>query len=112
MDTQCVKQRKLAPFVLNANGEAFDMIEVKSISKSFKTVNALSELTFAARDGEITGLLGPNGAGKTTCLRIIYGLLRADSGEALIEHVDANKHPLKARSNLGIFLINSVFMNV
>ena len=79
------------------------MIEVKSISKSFKTVSALSELTFSARDGEITGLLGPNGAGKTTCLRIIYGLLRADSGQALIESVDANRYPLQARSNLGIF---------
>ena len=79
------------------------MIEVKSISKSFKTVSALSELTFSARDGEITGLLGPNGAGKTTCLRIIYGLLRADSGQALIEGVDANRYPLQARSNLGIF---------
>ncbi|RUO75844.1 ATP-binding cassette domain-containing protein [Idiomarina seosinensis] len=79
------------------------MIEVKQLSKSFKDIQALDKLTFSAPDGKITGLLGPNGAGKTTCLRIIYGLLQAQSGEALINQIDANQDPINARRQIGIF---------
>lgn len=79
------------------------MIEVKSLQKAFGKVTALDGLTFSAPEGQITGLLGPNGAGKTTCLRTIYGLLKADSGEALIDGVDANKDPLAVRRKIGIF---------
>ncbi|MBP57469.1 MULTISPECIES: ATP-binding cassette domain-containing protein [Idiomarina] len=79
------------------------MINVDALTKTFKNVQALDSLSFQAKDGEITGLLGPNGAGKTTCLRIIYGLLQADTGKAEIEGVDANQKPIDARRNLGIF---------
>ncbi|MGM0429931.1 MAG: ATP-binding cassette domain-containing protein [Pseudomonadota bacterium] len=79
------------------------MINVDALTKTFKNVQALDSLSFQAKDGEITGLLGPNGAGKTTCLRIIYGLLKADTGKAEIEGVDANQKPIDARRNLGIF---------
>ncbi len=79
------------------------MIEVKSLHKTFSKVIALDGLSFSAPEGQITGLLGPNGAGKTTCLRTIYGLLRADSGQALIDGVDANLNPLQARRHIGIF---------
>jgi sodium transport system ATP-binding protein len=79
------------------------MIEVKSLQKSFGKVTALDGLTFSAPEGQITGLLGPNGAGKTTCLRTIYGLLKADTGEALIDGIDASKSPLEARRKIGIF---------
>ncbi|WP_417656418.1 ATP-binding cassette domain-containing protein [Pseudidiomarina aestuarii] len=79
------------------------MIEVKQLQKAFGNVNALNGLSFSAPEGEITGLLGPNGAGKTTCLRTIYGLLQADSGEALIDGIDAKVAPLEARKRIGIF---------
>jgi len=79
------------------------MINVDALTKTFKNVQALDSLSFQAKDGEITGLLGPNGAGKTTCLRIIYGLLQADTCKAEIEGVDANQNPIDARRNLGIF---------
>lgn len=79
------------------------MIEVKQLQKAFGNVNALNGLSFSAPEGEITGLLGPNGAGKTTCLRTIYGLLQADSGEALIDGIDAKIAPLEARKRIGIF---------
>ena len=52
------------------------MIEVRNLHKSFGKVKAVSDMTFEARDGEITGLLGPNGAGKTTTLRMLYSLYR------------------------------------
>ena len=48
------------------------MIEVRNLHKSFGEVKAVNDMTFEARDGEITGLHGPNGAGKTTTLRMIY----------------------------------------
>lgn len=79
------------------------MIEVTNLSKSFGEVKALNSLSFKALDGQITGILGPNGAGKTTCLRTLYGLLKADSGSAIIDGIDTSKSPLKAREKLGIF---------
>lgn len=79
------------------------MISVQQLRKSFGNVQALEDLSFQAEDGQITGLLGPNGAGKTTALRIIYGLLKADSGRALIDQVDAVQEPLAARRQIGIF---------
>lgn len=79
------------------------MINVQRLSKSFKEVQALDNLSFSAPDGQITGLLGPNGAGKTTCLRIIYGLLKSEQGEALINGIDANQEPINARRQIGIF---------
>lgn len=79
------------------------MIEVQQLRKQFGQLVALDGLTFNAPEGQITGLLGPNGAGKTTCLRTIYGLLKADSGKALIDGFDASEQPLEARRHIGIF---------
>jgi sodium transport system ATP-binding protein len=79
------------------------MIKVDNLSKSFKDVKAMDGVSFEAVDGEITGLLGPNGAGKTTCLRTIYGLLKADSGMASIDGINASVDPLNARKRIGIF---------
>ncbi len=47
------------------------------------------DVSFLARDGEITGLLGPNGAGKTTTLRCLYTLMKPDSGQILVDGIDA-----------------------
>lgn len=79
------------------------MIEVQQVRKQFGQVQALDGLTFSAPEGQITGLLGPNGAGKTTCLRTIYGLLKPDSGQALIDGFNAGIQPLEARRHIGIF---------
>jgi len=79
------------------------MIEINNLAKSFGDVQALDGLSFSAKDGEITGLLGPNGAGKTTCLRTLYGLLKADSGSAIIDNIDVALQPILARQKLGIF---------
>ena len=64
------------------------MIEVHKLRKSFGEVHAVQDVSFAARDGEITGLLGPNGAGKTTTLRMLYGLLIPDNGTIRIDGHD------------------------
>jgi ABC-2 type transport system ATP-binding protein len=59
-------------------------IGVNGLVKTFGRTRALDGLTFAVQRGEVHGFLGPNGAGKTTTLRILLGLVRADSGQALL----------------------------
>jgi sodium transport system ATP-binding protein len=78
------------------------MIEALGLSKRFGPVAAAHEVTFSARDGEITGLLGANGAGKSTCLRMLYGVLTPDSGRACIDGIDILGETSKARAHLGV----------
>jgi len=78
------------------------MIEVTSISKGFRNIQAVDNASFTVRDGAITGLLGHKGAGKTTTLRILYGLLKADSGSALIDGVNVLENPLMAQEIIGV----------
>ncbi|HWD03836.1 MAG TPA: ABC transporter ATP-binding protein [Amycolatopsis sp.] len=56
-------------------------IEIRDLRKSFGHTQALDGLDLTVETGEVHGFLGPNGAGKTTTLRVLLGLLRADSGE-------------------------------
>ncbi|QFU25035.1 ATP-binding cassette domain-containing protein [Shewanella eurypsychrophilus] len=79
------------------------MIKVSNLSKRICEVQALDNLSFEAKDGQITGLLGPNGAGKTTCLRTVFGLLQADEGKAEIDGIDVSKFPIEAKQQLGLF---------
>jgi ABC-2 type transport system ATP-binding protein len=60
------------------------MIEVKDLTKKFNGKTVLNGINFQVMNGEIFGYLGPNGAGKTTTMRIILGLLRPESGRALV----------------------------
>ncbi|NCT66471.1 MAG: ATP-binding cassette domain-containing protein [Rhodanobacteraceae bacterium] len=78
------------------------MIEVRDLHKAFGAVKAVDGVSFAARDGEITGLLGPNGAGKTTTLRMLYTLMRPDRGQVVIDGIDAAADPLAVRRRLGV----------
>lgn len=78
------------------------MISVQSISKSFGETQAVDQLSFEAKDGQITALLGPNGAGKSTTMRMISGLMRPDQGKVCIDEYDVQTHPQKARVQLGL----------
>jgi sodium transport system ATP-binding protein len=69
------------------------MIEVQGLSKSFGKVKA---------NGQITGLLGPNGAGKSTTLRMLYTLLKPDSGFARIDGFDVTQSPIDVQSYIGV----------
>jgi len=59
-------------------------IEVSRLSKRYRDVLAVDDLSFTVEPGRVTGFLGPNGAGKTTTLRIVLGLVGASSGAATI----------------------------
>ena len=78
------------------------MIEAKNLSKQFGEVAAVNHLSLKVKDGSITGLLGPNGSGKTTTLRMLYTLMRPDSGKVLIDGIDASENPVDARRRLGV----------
>jgi sodium transport system ATP-binding protein len=78
------------------------MIEASNLSKRFGAVEAVRDISFVARDGEITGILGANGAGKSTCLRMLYGVLTPDNGEARIDGIDIRGEVSKARAHLGV----------
>jgi ABC-2 type transport system ATP-binding protein len=59
-------------------------VSVQGLTKRYGKVMAVEDLTFALEPGTITGFLGPNGAGKSTTLRLLLGLARPTSGEALV----------------------------
>ena len=77
------------------------MIRTQGLQRSFGDVQAVRDVSFEARDGEITGLLGPNGAGKSTTLRILSTLIRPDGGSAQLDVHDVVDDALAARRTLG-----------
>jgi len=78
------------------------VIEASHLRKHFGAVAAVRDVTLCARDGRITGLLGPNGAGKSTTLRMLYTVLKPDSGDAAIDGLSAVREPLEARRRMGV----------
>ena len=75
-------------------------ITVSSLSKHFGEVRAVDGLSFEVNAGEIFGLVGPDGAGKTTTMRILAGVMDADSGAATIAGCDVVHNPEGAKSLL------------
>jgi sodium transport system ATP-binding protein len=78
------------------------MLSITDVRKQFGSVTAVDGVSFVAQDGAITGLLGPNGAGKTTTLRMLYAVMRPDSGEVRVDDVDAVVAPQEAQARLGV----------
>jgi len=87
------------------------IIRLDHITKIFReknrTVNAVDNVSFEVRRGEIFGLLGPNGAGKSTLIRMLTTLLRPTSGTACVDTYDIIRAPEKIRSIIGVCPQNS-----
>lgn len=77
------------------------MIQVHGLSKNYGARQAISNLSFEAKKGEIVGFLGPNGAGKTTTMRILAGYMPPTSGEAKVAGFDLLKESLDVRRRVG-----------
>lgn len=60
------------------------MLEIRNVSKTYGKKTVLSNVSFTAKTGKITGFLGPNGAGKSTTIHIMLGLTKANTGSALV----------------------------
>ena len=67
------------------------VIQLKNITKSFGNLQVLKGITLDINDSEVVSIVGASGAGKTTLLQIAGTLLKADSGEVIIDGIDANK---------------------
>src|SRR5699024_9797252 len=73
------------------------MIEVQGLTKQYRSVRAVDDLSFEVKPGKVTGFLGPNGAGKSTTMRMIVGLDEPTAGSALIHGTPYSKlkNPLR-----------------
>jgi len=80
-------------------GEA--SINVQHISKSYKDIQAVRDISFEVKKGELFGLIGPDGAGKTTLMRILMTLLIQDKGNATMGRFDVIKDYKKIRKMVG-----------
>jgi branched-chain amino acid transport system ATP-binding protein len=78
------------------------ILSVTGIGKSFGGVQALQDVSFSVRQGEIYGLIGPNGAGKTTMFNIVSGFARPDVGSVEFEGRPIESLPPHRRAGLGI----------
>lgn len=76
-------------------------IEIKNLVKSYGTKNALDNVSFSVKKGEIMGFLGPNGAGKSTTMNIICGYLAAGSGSVLVDGINAADNPTEVKRRIG-----------
>lgn len=75
-------------------------VQAQNLSKRFGTVQALSDVNFKIREGEVYGLIGPNGAGKTTTLRVVSTLILPTSGSTTVFGLDVVKQPDQVRKIL------------
>ena len=77
-------------------------LSARSICKSFRGRQVVSNVSLQLRRGEVVGLLGPNGAGKTTCFYMITGLIGVDAGGIFLEGEDITPQPMYARARMGL----------
>ena len=84
------------------------IIEISSLSKRFGEVQAVNDLSFRVKEGELFAFLGINGAGKSTTINIMCGQLSKDSGTVQLSGVDLDSDPDSIKRNLGVVFQNSV----
>ena len=81
--------------------EAERLIEVENLTRRFPRCEALGDVSFQVRRGEIAGILGPNGSGKTTTLRILAAYLAPTSGRVRGAGFETATHSLEVRRRIG-----------
>jgi D-xylose transport system ATP-binding protein len=85
--------------------EAVPTLELRKVSKSFGSVQALTEVSLSVRAGEVMALVGDNGAGKSTLIKTVAGIHAADGGEILFEGTPVTIHGPKDSARLGIEVV-------
>ena len=84
------------------------MIEVTGVNKMFGEIKALDNIVATIQEGSIFGLIGTNGAGKSTLLRVISGVLKPDTGMALIDGENVYENP-QAKAKIFFLPDNAYF---
>ena len=79
-----------------------DVISVENLTKEFKELRAVDDLSFQVKEGEILGLLGPNGSGKSTTMNCILSLLKFDKGNIKIFDEEMNPNAYDLKSKIGV----------
>ena len=77
------------------------LIEVAQLSKRYRRVEALADVTFTVYPGEIFGLLGPDGAGKSTIIQVLAGVLLPTRGHAVVAGIDVLRDPERVKARIG-----------
>jgi ABC-2 type transport system ATP-binding protein len=80
------------------------VLQIEGLHVNYGTFQAVRNVSFDVRAGEIFGLLGPNGAGKTSTLSAVEGLLHAQSGNITVAGYSVKQDPLHARASMGVQL--------
>lgn len=78
------------------------IIEVSQLSKSFGEVNAVDDISFSVKEGQLFAFLGPNGAGKSTTINMLCTLLKPDSGRMIIDGHVLGEDDAKVKESIGI----------
>lgn len=76
-------------------------LQVINVTKIYGKQKALDRISFSTRSNSIIGFLGPNGAGKSTTMKILTGIIPADTGQSLVNGIDPTKETLKAKKMIG-----------
>lgn len=77
----------------------------KNITRSFKQNLVVREVSLRVDRGEVVGLIGPNGAGKSTCFSMLSGIIKAESGDVLIDGISVTNLPIHIRARRGLSLL-------
>jgi ABC-2 type transport system ATP-binding protein len=77
------------------------MLELRNVSKDFRGIAAVANVSFSARAGEITGYLGPNGSGKSTTMKMITALIEPSAGEILFDGAPIQRDLIAYKQRLG-----------
>jgi ABC-2 type transport system ATP-binding protein len=77
------------------------MLQLRNVSKLFRGITAVDNVSFSARAGEVTGYLGPNGSGKSTTMKMITGLIEVTSGEILFEGEPIQRDLIAYKQRMG-----------
>ena len=76
-------------------------VDVSNVSKSFGNRQAITNVTFSVRGGEVVGLLGPNGSGKSTLMKTIVGIIKPDAGSIHVLGTDVASDPVAIKRMIG-----------
>jgi D-xylose transport system ATP-binding protein len=95
----------MAPAEPSSTGTAVPMLEARNIFKSFGSVQALTDVDFEVRAGEVMALVGDNGAGKSTLIKCLAGIYSIDEGDVFFEGKKVSISTPKDAAKLGIEVV-------